>query len=119
MIIEDLMGSYSIIGSNQNNTDETYKGTLTLTLDNENRIIAKWSINKSQEQFGIGFFKSNILVINFNYQGDENNTFYGTVVYKCLNKDILEGFWSEEYGDPKYLGTENCFRIKNSKTVLN
>lgn len=43
----------------------------------------------------------------------------GIVVYKCLNKDILEGFWSEELGNPKFLGTENCFRIKNSKTILN
>ncbi|APZ47011.1 hypothetical protein BW723_12280 [Polaribacter reichenbachii] len=119
MTKEDILGDFSIIGSNQNESEETYKGVLSLTLDDENRIIAKWIINKSQEQFGVGFFKNNTLVVNFNYQGDENNTYYGTVVYKCLNKDILEGFWSEEYGDPKFLGTENCFRIKGSKTVLN
>ena len=28
-------------------------------------------------------------------------------------KDIFEGFWSEEYGNPFFLGIENCFRIKN------
>jgi hypothetical protein len=52
------------------------------------------------------------LVINFNYIGEENTTYFGTVVYKCLNKDILEGFWSEEFGNPQFLGSENCFRIK-------
>lgn len=113
MKIKDILGNFSIIGSNQDATDETYKGSLELSLDEENRIIAKWLINKSQEQFGVGFFNNNILVINFNYQGDENSIYYGTVIYKCLNKDILEGFWSEEFGNPNFLGTENCFRIKD------
>ena len=112
MKIKDILGNFSILGSNQNDSEENYKGTLYLTLDTENRIIAKWIINKSQEQYGIGFFKNNILVINFNYQGDENTIYKGTVVYKCLTKDILEGFWSEEFGNPKFLGTENCFRVK-------
>ena len=67
--------------------------------------------SESQNKIITGFFKDNILVINFNYQGDENTTYYGTVVYKCLTKDILEGFWSEEFGNPKFLGSENCFRI--------
>lgn len=111
MTIKDILGSFKIIGNNQNNTEETYKGTLTLTLDDDKRIIAKWLINKSQEQFGVGFFKNNILIINFNYQGDQNTVYYGTVVYQCLTKDILEGFWSEEFGNPKFLGSENCFRI--------
>ena len=113
MTIKDILGNYSILGKNQNDSEETYKGILSLTLDENNRIIAKWLINKSQEQFGVGFFKHNILVINFNYIGDENDTYYGTVVYKCLTKDILEGFWSEEFGNPKFLGSENCFRIKD------
>jgi len=112
MIAKDLVGNFSIIGSNQDDSENSYKGELNLSLDHNNRIIAKWLINKSQEQFGIGFFKNNILVINFNYLGDEHNVYYGTVVYKCLNSDILEGFWSEEFGNPKFLGSENCFRIK-------
>ncbi len=113
MKIEDLIGKFSIIGSNQDNNENSYKGILTLTLDENNKIIAKWLINRSQQQFGTGFFKNNILVINFNYKGDENSTYYGTVVYKFLTKDILEGFWSEEFGNPKLLGSENCFRIKD------
>lgn len=113
MTIDDLTGTFKIIGSNQDNSEDSYKGELSLTLNNNNQIIAKWIINKSQEQFGVGFFKNNILVINFNYQGDENSIYYGTVVYKCINKDILEGFWSEEFGNPQFLGSENCFRIKN------
>ena len=113
MKVKDLLGNFSIIGKNQNESEKTYEGTLNLSLDDENRIIAKWLINKSQQQFGLGFFKNNILVINFNYQGDENTIYYGTVVYKCLTKDILEGFWSEEFGNPKFLGSENCFRVKD------
>lgn len=119
MKVQNLVGKFSIIGSNQNEDKNSYKGILSLELDNNNRIVAKWLINKSQQQFGIGFFKNNILVINFEYQGDENEIYKGVVVYKCLTKDILEGFWSEEFGDPKFLGSENCFRIKEEKEFLN
>lgn len=119
MKIQDLVGTFSIIGSNQDADEDSYKGELCLSLDINERIIAKWMINNDQEQFGTGFFKNNILVINFNYKGFEDKTYKGIVVYKCLNKDILEGFWSEEDGNPKFLGKENCFRVKNSKTILN
>jgi len=119
MTVQDLVGTFSIIGSNQDDEKNSYKGILNLSLDSNNRIIAQWIIDDDQEQFGTGFFKNNILVINFNYKGYDDKTFKGTVVYKCLNKDILEGFWSEELGDPKFLGKENCFRVKDSKTVLN
>ncbi len=40
----------------------------------------------------------------YNCQGENDGVFKGVVVYRCLTKDILEGFWYEEYGDPKYLG---------------
>jgi hypothetical protein len=113
MIIQDLVGNFSVIGSNQDEGENSYKGTLSLTLDNNERIVAKWIINQNQEQFGTGFFKNNILVINFNYKGLENTIYNGVVVYKCLNKDILEGFWSEYFGDPDFLGIENCFRMND------
>ena len=119
MTIKDLRGTFSIIGNNQDASENSYTGELELIINDKNQIIAKWLINKSQQQFGVGFFKDNILVINFEYQGDENTTYYGTVVYKCLNKDILEGFWSEEFGNPKFLGSENCFRIKDNEQLLN
>ncbi|QNM86701.1 hypothetical protein H9W90_06170 [Polaribacter pectinis] len=119
MKIKDLVGTFSIIGSNQNDEENFYKGTLNLSLDSNNRIVAKWLINKSQEQFGTGFFKDNILVINFNYQGDENTIYKGVVVYRCISKDILDGFWSEKYGNPLFLGEERCFRIKEETTLLN
>ena len=119
MTIHDLPGTYSIEGSNQDGSDElTYKGTLTLSLDENNRIIAQWLINKNQIQNGNGFFKDNILVINFNYRDEDDNIYKGVAVYKCINSDILDGFWSEKYGNPLYLGTERCFRIK-SKEILN
>ena len=117
--VTNLAGIYTIIGSNQDETAITYKGTLTLTLDNNNRIIAKWLINNSQKQFGTGFFKDGILVINFNYQGEDSNTYKGVVVYRCLSNDILDGFWSEEFGNPAYLGKERCFTVKDTPPLIN
>ncbi len=119
MTIKDLIGIYSIIGTNQNSENSNYKGNLTLTLDINNRIIAKWLINDNQEQYGTGFFNDNILVINFNYQGDDLKIYKGTVVYKCLTKNILDGFWSEKHGDPLFLGSEQCFRVKEEKELIN
>lgn len=119
MNIEDLVGSYTIIGSNQDDSENKYKGTLTLQLDTNNRIKAKWIIQEDQEQIGTGFFKDNILVINFSYKGENESTFKGVVVYRCISNDILDGFWSEKYGDPLYLGTERCFKIKEQKELLN
>jgi hypothetical protein len=113
MNIQDLIGNYSISGSNQDESNQvTYKGILSLSLDENNRIIAQWLINNTQQQKGHGFFKDNILVINFSYKGDENKTYKGVAVYKCITADVLEGFWSEKHGDPLYLGTEHCLRLK-------
>ncbi len=112
MTKEDLIGTYNIMGSNQDAEENKYKGTLTLSLDTNNRFLAKWRINNEQEQLGEGFFKNNILVLNFKYIGHDKQTYKGIVVYKCLTKNILEGFWSEEHGNPLFLGEENCFRIQ-------
>jgi hypothetical protein len=118
MTIQDLIGDYAISGSNQDHTNEmTYKGTLTLSLDSNNRIIAKWLINNEQEQTGNGFFKDNILVINFKYKGGDNKTYKGVAVYRCITKDVLEGFWSEKHGDPLYLGTEQCLKTEAAELL--
>ncbi|WP_196888678.1 hypothetical protein [Aureivirga sp. CE67] len=111
MKLEQLEGKYLLEGSNQDGTNSSYKGILTLKLDETRRVQAHWQIGE-QEQFGEGFFKNNILVINFHYFGEDLLVYKGTVVYHCLTKDILDGFWSEEYGNPLYLGGERCTRIK-------
>jgi len=118
MTLQELVGQYAIIGSNQNPELNLYKGILNLTLDHNNRVKAKWLINGTQEQFGSGFFKDNILVINFNYESN-HSVFKGVVVYKCMTKDLLEGFWSEKHGDPLFLGEERCFRIDKLKEAIN
>jgi hypothetical protein len=118
MTIQDLTGKYSISGSNQDDTNEmTYKGILTLSLDKNNRIIAHWLINENQEQKGYGFFKDNILVINFNYKGEDDEIYKGVAVYRCITKDVLDGFWSEKHGNPLYLGTEHCLRMESSERL--
>ena len=114
MTIQDLVGEYAITGKNQENTEINYSGTLKLILDVNNRIVANWLINDEQEQTGNGFFKDNILVINFNYQGENRETYKGVVVYLCITKDLLDGFWSEKHGNPLYLGEERCFRIQKT-----
>lgn len=48
MKIEEIIGEYSIIGSNQDDSENSYKGSLTLCLDSSNRITAEWIINKDQ-----------------------------------------------------------------------
>jgi len=112
MTTQDLIGTYNIIGKNQEDTKINYTGTLTITLEVNNRIVAKWLINNEQEQKGIGFFKDNILVINFSYQGEDEKAYKGVVVYRCIGNDILDGFWSEKHGNPLFLGEERCFRVK-------
>lgn len=118
MTVKELAGEYAIIGSNQDAESNTYKGKLTLTIDKNKRVNAKWLINNTQEQLGTGFFKNNILVINFNYKSD-GNVLKGVVVYKCITKDILDGFWSEKHGDPMFLGQECCYRLNSIKEVVN
>ncbi|MCJ8154852.1 hypothetical protein MKJ01_13855 [Chryseobacterium sp. SSA4.19] len=118
MTVQDLTGSYSIQGSNQEETDGfSYQGILTLSLDENNRIIAEWLIG-AHEQHGTGFYKDGILVINFNYEGEDHTIYKGTAVYRCLNNDVLDGFWSEKHGDPRFLGSEYCVRIRGSE-ILN
>ncbi|MCR4033705.1 hypothetical protein [Flavobacterium panacis] len=117
MTVQDLAGTYSISGSNQDESNEiTYKGVLTLTLDQNNRIKADWNINNSKQK-GTGFFKDNILVINFSYKGDDNKTYKGVAVYRCITKDVLDGFWSEKHGNPLYLGSEYCLRMETTERL--
>ena len=119
MTVQDIVGSYTIIGNNQSEAKSIYKGSLNLSLDENNRILAKWLINENQEQIGFGFFKNNVLDINFSYQGDDETIYKGVVVYNCISKDILDGFWSESYANPLYLGKEQCFRITDQQELVN
>lgn len=114
MTIDDLVGSYAVEGNNQEDRGHLYNGILTLSLDENRRILAEWTIG-DHIQKGNGFFKDQILVINFNYAGDDLQIYKGVAVYRCLSKDILDGFWSEKHGNPLYLGSEYCVRIPGSE----
>lgn len=107
MTVQDLVGNYTVEGSNQDEKGITYHGFLTLSLDENNRIIAQWTIG-DHIQNGTGFFKDQVLAINFSYEVDDDKVYKGVVVYR---KDILDGFWSEKHGNPLYLGSEYCTRI--------
>lgn len=118
MEIKDLVGKFHFKGKNQEeNSVFSYEGILTLSLDDTNRILAKWHIGDHQQQ-GTGFFKNDILVINFNYIGEDQRIYKGVAVYQCIDANTLDGFWSEKHGDPRYLGAEYCTRIPE-KEYLN
>jgi hypothetical protein len=119
MTVQDIVGKYQITGSNQDEDNLTYNGILDLSLTLNLRVDAKWVINNNQKQWGTGFFKDNILVVNFKYEGEKHKIYKGVVVYKCISKDVLEGFWSEKHGNPEYLGTERCLRMDRLKETLN
>lgn len=119
MTIEKLTGSFAITGVNQDIEKSTYKGVVNFSLNENNQVIAKWVINNEDEQFGVGFFKNNLLVINFYYENDLGERFTGTVSYKCITEDYFVGIWSEEEGNPNYIGEEQCFRIQSNDKLLN
>ncbi|MBF4983779.1 hypothetical protein FNJ87_05335 [Nonlabens mediterrranea] len=119
MKVQDLIGTYQIKGHNQDQEKSSYSGTLTLSVDQHDRIIALWQIGDVQTQKGYGFFKDHILVINFNYKSDDGELYKGVVVYRCLTKNVLEGFWSEDEGNPEFIGSEQALRIKDTDELLN
>ena len=110
MTVQDLAGSYTVKGNNQEEHGSSYHGILTLSIDENNRILAFWKIG-DHIQNGTGFFKDDLLVINFRYEGDDQQIYKGVAVYRCINGDTLDGFWSEKHGNPLYLGSEYCVRI--------
>ncbi|MBV8324919.1 hypothetical protein [Chryseobacterium sp.] len=117
MTVHDLAGTYAIEGSNQEESNQfTYHGILILSVDENNRIIAQWIIG-DHIQNGTGFYKDQILVINFNYEGDDHTIYKGVAVYRCPSKDILDGFWSEKQGNPLYLGSEYGVRIQDASLL--
>lgn len=114
MTIQELVGHYSIEGSNQDENGSAYYGVLSLSLDDNQRIVAQWTIG-DQIQNGTGFFKDDLLVINFRYEDDEGKVYKGVAVYRCLNANTLDGFWSEKHGNPLYLGSEYGVRIQQTE----
>lgn len=114
MELAHLEGDFLLKGTNQDAEKSTYEGTLNLSLRSDGGLNAVWRINPDQMQYGVGFFKNDMLVINFNYLGDNEVVYYGVVAYSCTNPDALTGIWSEEAGNAKYVGEEIAVRINPS-----
>jgi hypothetical protein len=114
MNIEDILGEYSVTGTNQDDSSNTYHGTLKLTLDSDYKVQANWVIDSHQTLIGSGFFTDNILEINFKYEGDDRKTYKGVVLYNCATKGLLDGVWYEEYGNPQFLGSEVCCKTNKN-----
>lgn len=117
--IDQLPGSYHVIGYNQNEKQSKYFGYLYLTKTGNCRVHAEWVIAGEQTQVGTGFYNNNILVINFTYKGEANKDYKGVVVYKVLNEFILNRFWSEKHADDTWLGIEEGRKLAHSETIAN
>lgn len=118
--IEEIEGTFSIIGLNQNKEQNSYNGFLHLTKTGKNRVTAEWVIGGEQTQVGVGFYNRNTLIINFSYEGEDENRgqiFKGVVAYKFINDVILTGFWSEKHGNDSFLGFEEGRKINNSESI--
>lgn len=115
--LDDFLGTYKILGSNQDEEASNYQGILELSSIDDEIVEARWTIGTSQKHMGIGLLENSRLVIKFRYLGDDGINYHGVVEYHLVENGILEGFWTEEYGDNRFLGTEQCFKIKTeSKT---
>ncbi|TVZ14465.1 hypothetical protein [Maribacter sp. MAR_2009_72] len=117
--IENLQGTYHIIGFNQNEEKSRYSGFLHLKQTGNHRVHAEWVIGGEQTQVGTGFYNNNILVINFSYEGDAYKIYKGVVVYKVLNQSILNGFWSEKHASDSWLGIEEGRKLADTETITN
>ncbi len=113
MEIASLIGSYLIEGINQDEEETTYEGSLTLSLRSDGGLNAAWLIKPDQLQYGVGFFKNEMLVFNFDYVGENDVVFRGVVAYNCSKMDVLTGIWSEEAGNSKYVGVETARIIRS------
>lgn len=112
MEITDLIGQYLIEGVNQDKEETKYSGSLNLSLRSDGGLNAVWRIDPDQLQYGVGFFKNEMLVINFDYVGDDDVIFRGVVAYTCVSPEILNGIWSEEVGDSKFVGMEKAQKVQ-------
>ena len=114
-VLNDFLGTYKILGSNQDKEASNYQGFLTLSSKDKEIVEAQWTIGTSQKHMGIGFIEDEKLLVKFQYEGDDHVMFHGVVEYHLLENGILEGIWTEEYGDNRFLGTEQCFKL-NTKS---
>lgn len=113
--LNEFLGTYKILGSNQDAAASNYHGTLKLSSENNEIVTAQWMIGTSQKHEGIGILEDEHLLIKFQYEGDDKTIYHGVVEYHLLENGILEGFWTEEYGDNRFLGTEQCFKLNSAK----
>jgi len=107
--IPSILGRYTIQGNNQDENQTPYSGFLDITSLPDGRLKAVWTIGETQYQVGTGFNNENILVFNFRYEGEGEflgKQFKGVVVYTISPDGNLKGFWSEKYGDQRFLGKE-------------
>ncbi len=117
--IESILGSYLIEGHNQDENNTPYTGQLEIKTNQFGELKAVWVIGKDQLQFGTGFLHKNTLVFNFYYEGEGDyigKQFKGIVIYTILPNGELKGFWSEKYGDQRFLGKENAKKRSPLKT---
>ena len=112
--LNEFLGTFKILGSNQDAAASNYQGILKLSSDDNEIVRAQWMIGTSQKHKGIGFLEEDRLLIKFQYAGYDDRMYHGVVEYHLLEKGILAGFWTEDYGDNHFVGTEQCFKLTSN-----
>ena len=63
-------------------------------------------------QHGVGTIKDEVLIIDFQYLGANDEFYNGIVAYQLEAENTLNGVWTEEAGDSKYMGVEKAYKVK-------
>lgn len=112
MKISEIVGSYILEGTNQDAEGSKYEGSLDLSLASDATLRAVWLINANQMQHGVGSIKDEVLIIDFQYLGANDELYNGIVAYQQESENTLHGVWTEEAGDSKYVGVEKAYKVK-------
>lgn len=112
MKISEIVGSYILEGTNQDAESTKYEGSLDLSADSDGILKAVWLIGSNQMLHGEGSIKNEVLIIDFQYLGANDELFNGIVAYKLESENTLHGVWTEEAGDSKYVGVEKAYKVK-------
>lgn len=110
---ETTPGIYKIMGQNPDDPQSCYIGNLIIEYDDDS-WLATWYIS-GFTHFAYGMQVSpNILVFNFSYTDDDEESHTGLVAYTFFSNRIVHGEWMEEGFSEK--GIEELRKLDEDET---
>ncbi|BDD06217.1 hypothetical protein [Aureibacter tunicatorum] len=91
LAIQNILGTYQILGHNPEYPENKYTGDITLFTEGYT-IKAIWEIANESTQFGEGYVHGNMLYLRFKYT-EEYPEWDGFVIYELTDHNQLTGFW--------------------------